>query len=445
VALERTAPLREALAEAFPDRPFSIALWDGTDVPGTAPGPRFTARSPKAVAYAAFAPGELGVGRAYVAGELDVDDLEAAVELVRTWRPPSLDRKTKARLIVAGMRAMGLRRPPPRPSAELVSRGRLHSLLRDSRAVRHHYDLPPEFFALWLDESMTYSCAIFSRGAETLEEAQETKLELVCTKLGLEEGQRVLDVGCGWGSFALHAARNHGVSVVGITLSPPQAETARRRAAEAGLGDKVDVRVQDWRELPDAQFDAISSIGMVEHVGEDSIDAYAVRLRELLKPDGRLLNHGIARLDTGDPTGGPFTEHYVFPDGAPLQLSRMLLAFERAGLVYDHIEGFAPDYAETLRHWYTRLDDRLEEATRLVGEERIRVWRLYLRAARWGFLNDFTSVYQVVLEPHRGRFAHRPGSDRRNGSTRHLGTSTVIRLRAADAARTPHAASAPLA
>jgi cyclopropane-fatty-acyl-phospholipid synthase len=395
LALERTAPLREALVEAFPDRPFSVGFWDGTEVRGTAPGPRFTVRSPKAVAYAAFAPGELGIGRAYVAGELDVDDLAAAVTLVRTWQPPALDRKTQARLALAGMRAMGVRRPPPRPSAELIARGRVHSLVRDRRSVRHHYDLPPEFFALWLDESMTYSCAVFSRGATTLEEAQETKLELVCTKLGLQEGQRVLDVGCGWGSFALHAARNHGVSVVGITLSPPQAETARRRAAEAGLADMVDIRVQDWRELAGERFDAIASIGMVEHVGEDSIDAYALRLRELLKPSGRLLNHGIARLDPGDPTGGPFTQHYVFPDGAPLQLSRMLLAFERAGFVTDHIEGFAPDYAETLRHWYTRLDDHLDEATRLVGPERIRVWRLYLRAARWGFLNDFTSVYQV--------------------------------------------------
>jgi cyclopropane-fatty-acyl-phospholipid synthase len=401
MALARTAPLRSAMAEAFPERPFTVAFWDGTEVPGTSPGPHFSVRSPTAVAHALFAPGELGIGRAWVAGELDVDDLDAAVELVRTWDPPSFARAEKARLALAGARAMGVTRPPARPAAELVARGRLHSLGRDRRSVRHHYDLPPEFFALWLDESMTYSCAIFSRGATTLEEAQETKLELVCTKLGLRAGERVLDVGCGWGSFALHAARNHGVSVVGITLSPPQAETARRRAAEAGLGDKVDIRVQDWRELTGERFDAIASIGMVEHVGEASIDAYAARLRELLAPGGRLLNHGIARLDPGDATGGPFTQHFVFPDGAPLQLSRMLLAFERTGFVVDHVEGFAPDYAETLRHWYTRLDDHLDDATRLAGPERVRVWRLYLRAARWGFLNRFTSVYQVRTTPER--------------------------------------------
>jgi cyclopropane-fatty-acyl-phospholipid synthase len=403
LALARTAPLREAMAEAIPDRPFTVAFWDGSELPPTsANGPRFSVRSPRALAYALTAPGELGIGRAYVSGELDVDDMDAAVEIVRAWTPPSLDGRTKARLALAAVRATGITRPPSRPQAELVPEGRRYTIGRDRRSVRHHYDLPPEFFALFLDASMTYSCAVFSRGATTLEEAQETKLELVCTKLGLQPGERVLDVGCGWGSFALHAAQRHGVSVVGITLSAPQAETARRRAAEAGLADKVDIRVQDWRELGGEQFDAIASIGMVEHVGDDSIDDYAVRLRELLVPSGRLLNHGIARLTLGDPRGGPFTQRYVFPDGAPLPLSRMALAFERAGLTIDHVEGFAPDYAETLRHWYTRLDDRIDEATRLAGPERVRVWRLYLRAARWGFLNDFTSIFQVRAAPSKG-------------------------------------------
>jgi cyclopropane-fatty-acyl-phospholipid synthase len=399
LALARTAPLREAMSEAIPDRPFTVAFWDGTRLEATAPGPTFTVRSPRALAYALTAPGELGIGRAYVSDELDVDDMDAAVEIVRGWAPPSFDRATKAKLMLAAVRAVGITRPPPRPQSELVPQGRRYTLSRDSRSVRHHYDLPPEFFALFLDASMTYSCAIFSRGATTLEEAQETKLELVCTKLGLKPGERVLDVGCGWGSFALHAAQRHGVSVVGITLSQPQAETARRRAAEAGLSDKIEIRVQDWRDLPGERFDAIASIGMVEHVGDDHIDGYAVRLRDLLGPGGRLLNHGIARLTLGDPRGGPFTQRYVFPDGAPLPLSRMALAFERAKLTVDHVEGFAPDYAETLRHWYTRLDERLDEATRLAGTERVRVWRLYLRAARWGFLHDFTSVYQVRATP----------------------------------------------
>jgi cyclopropane-fatty-acyl-phospholipid synthase len=206
----------------------------------------------------------------------------------------------------------------------------------------------------------------------------------------------VLDVGCGWGSFALHAAERHGVHVTGITLSAPQAELARRRAADAGLSDLVDIRVMDYREITGEQFDAIASIGMVEHVGAEQIELYAERLAGLVRPGGKLLNHGIARLDPGDTVGGPFSDRYVFPDGAPLQLSRVLAALERAGFEQHHIEGFRGDYAETLRHWARRLDDNLPEARRLAGEERVRVWRLYLRAARNGFETGFTSVFQVL-------------------------------------------------
>jgi cyclopropane-fatty-acyl-phospholipid synthase len=242
---------------------------------------------------------------------------------------------------------------------------------------------------------MTYSCAFFSRDGSSLEAAQNAKLELTASKLGLSAGQRVLDVGCGWGSFAIHVAREHGVSVVGITLSEPQAELARERAADAGLADRIDIRVMDYRELAGEPFDAIASIGMVEHVGESRIDEYADTLARLLTPGGRLLNHGIARLDTRDPKGGPFSERYVFPDGAPLQLSRIQLALERAGLETDHVEGFRTDYAETLRQWARRLDEHREEAERLAGPERLRVWRLYLRAARNGFETGFTSIFQV--------------------------------------------------
>jgi cyclopropane-fatty-acyl-phospholipid synthase len=300
------------------------------------------------------------------------------------------------RLALAAVRACGITRPPPVPRAELQPRGNRRTQERDARSVRHHYDLPPEYFALFLDKSMTYSCAFFSRGAQTLEEAQETKLELVCTKLRLEPGQRVLDVGCGWGSFALHAAARHGVHVTGITLSEPQAALARRRAEDAGLTDRVDFRVMDYRDISGERFDAIASIGMVEHVGDEKIDLYASRLSELVKPGGLLLNHGIARLDPGDVIGGPFSDRYVFPDGAPLQLSRVLAAIERAGFEALHIEGFRDDYAETLRQWAQRLDDNIDEARRLAGDERVRVWRLYLRAARNGFETGFTSVYQVL-------------------------------------------------
>ena len=251
---------------------------------------------------------------------------------------------------------------------------------------------------MFLDESLTYSCAIFedpARDDEPLVRAQERKLELVCTKLALRAGERVLDVGCGWGSFPIHAATRHGAHVVGITLSEPQAALARERAAAAGVADRVEIRVADYRELGGERFDAIASIGMVEHVGEAQLDRYAAGLAGLLAPGGRLLNHGIARLRHGEGGSGGFSERYVFPDALPMQLSRVVLALERAGFVCEHVEGFAEHYARTLAHWAARLDANATEAQRLAGAERLRVWRLYLRAARSGFETGFTSVYQV--------------------------------------------------
>src|SRR5215211_3913842 len=256
-----TEPLLKEIERAFPERPFTIELWDGSKLPSTnGGGPTFRARSRDALAYAVSAPGQLGLGRAYVSGEIEVDDMEAVIGLLNDWKPPPVGAVEKARLISAALRAGGLRRPPPAPKAELHLRGRKHTTERDREAVRHHYDVGNEFFSLFLDPTMTYSCAFFSRVPKrkgilgrdeppTLEQAQEAKLELVCTKLALQPGQRVLDVGCGWGSFVIHAARRHGVEAVGITLSEPQAELARRRVADAGLSDKVEIRVQDYREL----------------------------------------------------------------------------------------------------------------------------------------------------------------------------------------------------
>jgi cyclopropane-fatty-acyl-phospholipid synthase len=326
--------------------------------------------------------------------------MDAVIELLDSWQAPSLDRGDMAHLLLGAVRAAGLQRPPKRPDAELVLSGRRHSKERDAKAVRHHYDVSNEFFALFLDNSMTYSCAFFAEGAKTLEGAQEEKLETVARKLALKPGDRVLDVGCGWGSFPLWAATKHGAGVVGITLSPPQAEKARQRAEEAGVADRVEIRVMDYRDLAASgeRFDAIASIGMVEHVGEEQIDVYARTLAGLLEPGGRLLNHGIARLRHTDPEAGAFSERYVFPDGEPIHLSRVLLALERAGFVPRHVSEHGADYAETLRHWARRLDENLDEAIRLAGPERVRVWRLYLRAARNGFENGFLSIYQARCE-----------------------------------------------
>jgi cyclopropane-fatty-acyl-phospholipid synthase len=395
--LSRTQPLRRELARALPERPFAIELWDGTSVPATnGGGPTFRVSSPRALAHLLRAPGELGLGRAYVAGLLDVDDLDAAVRLVDAYEPPPIPLAARVRLAAAAARAMGLVAPPPVPKIELRPRGPLHSLARDRRAVRYHYDAGNEFFALFLDESMTYSCGVWNRGATTLAEAQEAKLSLVCEKLGLREGERVLDVGCGWGSFVIHAARHYGVRALGVTLSESQAALARQRVQEAGVADRVEIRVADYRELAEEPFDAIASIGMVEHVGERRIDEYAARLAALLKPGGRVLNHGIAQLKHGeDNDAGPFSERYVFPDGEPLHLSRIQLALERAGLRTDQVEGFFDDYPKTITEWIANFESRLPEAERIAGVERTRVWRVYLHAARVGFQTGFEAVYQV--------------------------------------------------
>jgi cyclopropane-fatty-acyl-phospholipid synthase len=397
VPFARTEPLRRELARALPERPFALRWWDGTELPATTPGgPVFTVRSPTAVAHLLRAPGQLGLGRAYAAGDLEADDLDRVIGLLDSFHAPTLDRATRLRLAAAAVRACGLTRPPRIPASELRPRGARHSRARDARAVRHHYDVSNDFFKLFLDASMTYSCAVFSRGATTLEDAQFAKREMVCTKLGLQEGERLLDVGCGWGSFVLHAATRYGVSAVGITLSPNQAELARRRVVKAGVEDRVEIRLCDYRDLGGERFDAIASIGMVEHVGASKIDAYAAQLAGLLDPGGRLLNHGIARLRHGDPEAGPFSERYVFPDAAPLHVSRVMLALERAGVEPTHVEGLRQDYVDTLAEWIARLDANRGRAEALAGGERVRVWRLYLRAARNGFATGFTSIFQVL-------------------------------------------------
>jgi cyclopropane-fatty-acyl-phospholipid synthase len=398
VPFARTSPLRTQIEAALPERPFTVRFWDGSALPATSAngdGPTFTVRSPKAVGHALRAPGQLGLGRAYVSGELEIDDIDKVIELLATWQPPPVDRGAQAKLALAAARAAGVQKPPTPPRAELRPRGKRHTVARDARSVRHHYDVGNEFFALMLDDSMTYSCAIFETPDQSLEDAQANKRETVCRKLALKPGERLLDVGCGWGSFAVHAAEHHGVHVTGITLSEPQAERARARAAEHGVADKVEIRVMDYRELRGERFDAIASIGMVEHVGAANIDAYARGLAGLLDSGGRLLNHGIARLRFGDAEAGPFSERYVFPDAAPLHLSRILYALEGAGFETDHVEGYREHYERTLTHWADNLDANLPRAEQIAGPERLRVWRLYLRAARSGFQTGFTSIYQV--------------------------------------------------
>ena len=414
MALIRAAsPLSRELRRVLPERPFHVRFWDGSAVEATEPdAPTFFVRRPSALAHFLRAPGSLGLGRAYVEDSIAVDDLDAAFLVVDEWEPPAIGNGDRLRLGLAIAAAAAPGGIPRRPSLELILRGGLHSIERDREAVRYHYDVGNDFFALFLDESMTYSCGIFSRGATTLQEAQRAKLELIAGKLKLEPGMRLLDVGCGWGSFAIHAAREYGVSVTGITLSQSQAELARERVRAAGLQDRVEIRIADYRELTGEPFDAIASIGMAEHVGQSQIDAYARSLFRVLKPGGVVLNHAISLMrPEEDPLADKFTMRYVFPDGEPLLLSRVQLAFERARFYTEHVEGFMTDYAVTLRHWHDRLDQNLDQAQRLAGPERLRVWRLYLRAARHGFDVGYTAVYQLKARKSQGRSAPQSGRE----------------------------------
>jgi cyclopropane-fatty-acyl-phospholipid synthase len=393
-----TEPLRKELARALPERPFALSFWDGSSLPATQQGaPTFEINSPQAFSHLLRAPGELGLGRAYALGLIDTDDIDGAMLLVDGYEPPRPGPLQIVRLALAVLRGAGFKLNTQLPETELRLTGKRHTIARDRRAVRHHYDSGNDFFKLFLDETMTYSCAYWKGGATTLAEAQDAKREIVCTKLGLRAGERLLDVGCGWGAMAMHAASRHGARAVGISLSQPQVDLANERAAAAGLADEVEFRVADYREMGGEQFDAISSIGMVEHVGEERIDLYAQTLFGLLKPGGRLLNHGIAKLadfDTKDE--GPFSERFVFPDGVPIPLSRIVLALERAGFNTTHVEGLQADYARTLDHWIASYEARYDEAVAIAGEERARVYKLYLRAARQGFTTGWASIYQVL-------------------------------------------------
>ncbi|WP_042412763.1 class I SAM-dependent methyltransferase [Streptacidiphilus anmyonensis] len=293
-------------------------------------------------------------------------------------------------------------RPAIPPEEMRRSRGPVHTLRRDRAAISHHYDVGNDFYRLVLGPSMVYSCAYWPPGTATLEAAQEAKLDLVCRKLGLHQlppGSRLLDVGCGWGSMLLHAARRYGVTGVGVTLSAEQARMARERIADAGLTDRVEIRLQDYREVVDGPFDAISSIGMAEHVGSAMYLRYAKTLHGLLRPGGRLLNHQIGRRPTapGQPYRlSPFIAAYVFPDGELAPIGTTVSLLEQAGFEVRDVESLREHYALTLRRWVTNLQEEWTQAVKLAGLGRARVWRLYMAACALAFEENRIGVNQVL-------------------------------------------------
>jgi cyclopropane-fatty-acyl-phospholipid synthase len=381
-----------------PDLPIAIEAYDGSRLgPREAPA-TLVLRSRDAVRRVVRSPGELGLGRAYVTGELDVEgDIFAALVALRE-RLPEVELGLRGWASVARLAGVGGIRRLPVPPEEAHLRGRRHSRSRDAAAIAHHYDVSNAFYEMVLGPSMTYSCALWRDPSESLESAQASKYELICRKLDLQPGMRLLDVGCGWGGMAMHAARHDDVDAVGITLSGRQVEWAQKRIAEEGLADRVDIRFQDYRDVADGPYDAISSIGMFEHVGLANLGLYFEHLLELLPPSGRLLNHGISR-----PPGkrarfarGSFVDRYVFPDGELHEVGSVASAMQASGFEVRHVESLREHYSLTLRAWVSNLERHWDAAVAEVGPGRARVWRLYMAASAVNFEAGRTQVHQVL-------------------------------------------------
>lgn len=394
------------------DLPVRLRCWDGSELgPSSAPV-QLTFTSPRALRRLLWAPNELGFARAYVSGDVLIEgDIMAGLSALDRVADPEfgpgvvIDASTRRALVKAALR-LGIAGPPPRPPAEESRLGGLrHSRSRDAQAIAHHYDVGNEFYELVLGPSMTYSCAYYDQEhspafgpALGLEEAQQAKCDLVAHKLGLKSGMRVLDVGCGWGAFVCNAVRNYGVEAVGITLSKEQADYARRRADDEGLGDRVEIRIQDYRDVHDGPFDAIASIGMSEHVGQAMLSTYSQELFALLRPGGRLLNHAISRRP--GPSEGfsrtSFIDRYVFPDGELQPMATMVEAMEKVGFEVRDVESLREHYALTLRAWVANLEANWDRAVELTSPGRARVWRLYMAGSALGFEANRLGVNQLL-------------------------------------------------
>ncbi|MFC1413857.1 class I SAM-dependent methyltransferase [Streptacidiphilus sp. N1-12] len=412
-AAEQLVPVLEDLLGA--ELPIRLRTWDGAEA-GPPGAPLLVLRNRRALRHLLWRPDELGLARAYVSGDLELDPssdlydlLGALARLVAqthavTLRPSARDlvgpQGRRLLRTALGTGVIGPRPPlPPEEATRVRQAGTRHSLHRDRSAISHHYDVGNDFYRLVLGPSMVYSCAYWPTGTTSLEAAQEAKLDLVCRKLGLRPGMRLLDVGCGWGSLLLHAAQHYGVEGVGVTLSAEQAQGARERIAEAGLSDRLTVRLQDYREVDDGPYDAISSIGMAEHVGSEQFRRYGTTLYGLLAPGGRLLNHQIARRPNlpGEPYRiSPFIAAYVFPDGDLSPIGNTVSLLEEAGFEIRDVESLREHYAQTLRAWVDNLEQDWERAVKLSTLGRARVWRLYMAASALAFEENRIGVNQIL-------------------------------------------------
>lgn len=413
---DQLAPLLRAFFKDGP--PVAFEFWDGSSVgPTEGPG-RVFFRSPRALRTLLWSPNELGLARAVVSGDVALDgELGGLLRVLRDAAGVSSygsGRRPSTRALLAGVAAtarlgaLGLPPSPPPEEAHLF--GWRHSKRRDAAAVTHHYDVGDGFYSLVLGPAMTYSCARFETREATLEEAQRSKYDIICRKLGLHEGSRLLDVGCGWGSMVIHAARDYGATAIGITLSPSQAAWARARVDREGPVGKVEIRLRDYRDLRGETFDAISSIGMFEHVGSERMDQYFNTLFSLLGPTGRMLNHAISKPGGSKMRGARFIARYIFPDGELIDVADVVKGMERAGFEVRDVESLREHYVETLRRWVANLEARWADAVALVGDGRARAWRLYMSAAANAFEEGKIAVHQVL--------GVRPGSGGESGMPR---------------------------
>jgi cyclopropane-fatty-acyl-phospholipid synthase len=410
--------------------PIRVTAYDGSAAGPSDAAAVLVVRSPHALARLLRHPGELGFARAYVAGDIEIEgDLYSLLGWAEHLSPPLKDPTWVLEMVKAA--GPHLRRMPPPPAEEIRPKGLRHTRSRDAAAISHHYDVSNDFYRLVLGPSMTYSCAVFASPNTSLKDAQAAKHELICTKLGLERGQRLLDVGCGWGSLLLHAGAHHGATGVGITISREQADLAKSRVVEAELDGQLEIRLQDYRDVMDGPFDAISSVGMFEHVGRARFATYAHRLHDLLAPGGRLLNHAISRpgktyednlvgrtratarrvtwavgSSRGTKTVSPFMQRYVFPDGELQEVGSVVSLLQEEGFEVRHVESLREHYALTLRSWVRNLEANWDEALAYVSPGRARVWRLYMAVSALGFETNHLAVHQVLaVKPDKGRSA----------------------------------------
>ncbi|MDH2428200.1 cyclopropane-fatty-acyl-phospholipid synthase [Sphaerisporangium sp. TRM90804] len=386
-----------------PEANIEFAAYDGSKAGPSSAVVRIEVKTPIAVAYLAKSPGEMGLARAYVAGHIDVQgDMYRLLSEMAEITLNDMPAKEKLAVVKAlGVKPLLMRVPlPPQEvrRSTLARLGSRHAKKRDAEAIHHHYDVSNRFYEWVLGPSMAYTCAVFPEDESSLEEAQFAKFDLVAKKLGLKPGMRLLDVGCGWGGMVMHAAKHYGVKVLGVTLSRQQAEWAQKSVAEAGLSELAEVRFMDYRDVVETGFDAVSSIGLTEHIGKDQLSSYFGFLYGKLKPGGRLLNHCITR-----PTGTErtinkdgFINKYVFPDGELESVGHLIRQMEDTGFEIRHSENLREHYAKTLEKWCANLDGHWDEAVQEVGQGTARVWRLYMAGCIVGFERNKVQLHQVL-------------------------------------------------